>query len=307
MKNAATANLWIVDKTLQRKAQIEGVELLSSTEAWDKYAWTHQYFKTEPTQGYFVWAKQQPTCPVMTCVNIQGKEVEQQLQNLIVIESGLKIEMGGTCSALALKLKGRHQSQGQIVLKPGAEVRYRHLHQWGKQDVVEPNYEFHLEAGSKIDYVYRVLECPEKMKVKNKFFVGKAAKVRLNIIADCKQTEFESTDEIFLQGKNASGISKLRLISREQTRIKAYSRMVANAAATGHLDCQNLNLDSTAQVSLIPEVTVNHDQAQITHEASIGRVSDEQLNYLRMRGLTEQEATDLIAAGFLQPEPDEKE
>jgi hypothetical protein len=157
-----------------------------------------------------------------------------------------------------------------------------------------------LAAGSKIDYTYKTKRPPKKIKLVNKFYLQKRAKVKLNIIAQCKQTDFKSVDEIYLLGEKSSGISNLRFITKKQARVKAYSRMVAEAAGQGHLDCQSLNLAESGKVCLIPEVTVNHPRAQITHEASIGRVSQEQLNYLQMRGLSEQKAVDLIAAGFLQ-------
>jgi Fe-S cluster assembly scaffold protein SufB len=59
-------------------------------------------------------------------------------------------------------------------------------------------------------------------------------------------------------------------------------------------------LDQTADVVLVPELLCRNKDAQITHEASIGKVSDEQITYLRSRGLREDEAVDLIVRGFLE-------
>ncbi len=300
MKNADSANLWIVDQELRQKAELEGVEILSSSEAWQQYQWTRQYFEKKPDSGYFIWVKDQPPCALTSCVNIQKAKTKQQLDNLVVVEAGITAKLQGTCSALSLKLQGVHQAQGKIVLRKKAQVEYQHFHTWGKKDVVAPNYLFILEKGSQLNYTYKITKCPEKLSLENRFEVHEQAKVKLNIFADCSHTQFESLDEIKLLGKDASGISNLRFISRDQAKIKAVSRMIAQAPAAGHLDCQSLNLAESAQVNLIPELTVEHDQAQITHEASIGKVSPEQLNYLRMRGLSEEQAIDLIAAGFLK-------
>ncbi len=294
------ANLWIVDHQLKTAAQMDGVEILPSPKAWQKFDWTRSYFKTEPKQGYFIWIKKQPPCALTTCVNIKQAGVKQQMQNLAVVEPDLKVELSGLCSALSLKLKALHQAEGTIILKPGAQVKYDHRHRWGKEDVVMPHYEFILEKGSQIAYTYSTKRTSKKMELYNKFMLADKAKVRLNIIAECEQTKFFSKDEIILKGENAQATSTLRFISREQAQVRAESRMVAHGASTGHLDCQSLNLADSAQVSLVPEVVVNNSQAQITHEASIGRVSQEQLTYLRMRGLSEDEAVNLIAAGFLK-------
>jgi Fe-S cluster assembly scaffold protein SufB len=58
-------------------------------------------------------------------------------------------------------------------------------------------------------------------------------------------------------------------------------------------------LDKTAKLTLIPELLVANQDAQVTHEASIGKLSAEQILYLRSRGLTAKEAEDLILRGFL--------
>jgi Fe-S cluster assembly scaffold protein SufB len=119
-------------------------------------------------------------------------------------------------------------------------------------------------------------------------------------MVDCQNTKFRVEDTIVLKGKGSSGISKLRLIARNKSTIKAYSRMFAQSASTGHLDCQSIIADKGSVVSLVPEVVCKNKDAQITHEASVGKISEEQLNYLRTRGLNEQEATNLITAGFLR-------
>ncbi len=294
------ANLWIVDHQLKTAAEVEGVDILPSSKAWQEIPWTREYFKTEPQQGYFIWIKQQPPCALTTCVNIKHPDVKQQMQNLAVVEPNLKVKLSGLCSALSLKLKALHQAQGTIILKSGAQVKYDHRHRWGLEDVVAPDYKFILEKGSQINYTYSTKRTSKEMNLSNKFILADDAKVKFNIIAECEQTQFNSIDEIILNGDRAQATSTLRFISRDQAKVRARSRMAAHGASSGHLDCQSLNLADSAQVTLIPEVEVNHSQAQITHEASIGRVSQDQLNYLRMRGLSEQKAIDLIASGFLK-------
>jgi Fe-S cluster assembly scaffold protein SufB len=300
-KNLPTsdANVWIVDHQLKAIAQVKGVEILSSPEAWQELSWSHEYFKQEPKEGFFIWIKQQPPCALATCVNIKHSQVEQHMQNLIVVEPGLKIKLSGLCSALSLKLKALHQAEGTVILKQSAQVEYNQRHRWGLEDVVVPHYRFILEQDSQLLYTYSTKRTAKKMNLANRFELADRAKVQLNIIAECTNTEFESMDEIILNGDHAQGTSTLRFVSRENAKIKAKSRMVAYGASSGHLDCQSLNLADSAQASLIPELMVNNSQAQITHEASIGRVSPDQLNYLRMRGLTEEEAIELIASGFL--------
>lgn len=89
-------------------------------------------------------------------------------------------------------------------------------------------------------------------------------------------------------GKDARGISRIR--------------MVANEAGTGHVDCMGLLLAEDVAINVTPELINKNKDASLTHEASVGKISEENLNYLRSRGLTEDEAIDLIVAGFLGEE-----
>jgi Fe-S cluster assembly scaffold protein SufB len=63
-----------------------------------------------------------------------------------------------------------------------------------------------------------------------------------------------------------------------------------------------LLLAEDSSINAIPELVNNHKDASLTHEASVGKISEEVLNYLRSRGLTEDQAIDLIVSGFLGEE-----
>lgn len=77
--------------------------------------------------------------------------------------------------------------------------------------------------------------------------------------------------------------------------------LVASAPmARGHVDCREIVQDE-AVANAIPVVRVHHPKAHVTHEASIGSVDAKQLETLMSRGLTEDEATDLVIEGLLRP------
>lgn len=299
MKNAKNAHFWQVDHQIKRIARSDHSEILPSSKAWDKYAWCRKYFDKKPKEGYFVWVKKQPNKPLSTCVNI-SKNAKQKLNNLLIIEKDLDVELQGFCGNANLCLKGSHKASGNIIIKKGSSVTYKHYHSWEKDSIVEPNYEFLLEENAKLDYVYKTTHTPKKLTVKNKITCMKGAKASIKIIADCKNTKFLTEDTIALMGEGSSGISRLRLIARKRSSIKAYSRIFAHSPSSGHLDCQSLITDKKSSVNLIPEVVCENKDAQITHEASVGKISEEQLNYLRTRGLNESQAINLITAGFLK-------
>ena len=299
MRNVKNAHYFQIDHQIKNISQVKGVEILSSLAAWKKYNWARKYFSLKPKEGYFIWVKKQVSFPLFTCILLCSKNITQNLQNLLIIEKNLKISLQGTCQAAKKNLLGAHKAQGKIILKEGSSLKYKHFHSWGQKDIVTSCYEFFLEKNSKLDYVFKTLSTPRKLRINTSFNLLTGASCNAKIVANCKGTETEIKDNLILKEKEASGQVQIRLVAREASKVSAYSKIEAQAESRGHLDCQGLVLDKGSEVSLVPELLCKNKKAQITHEASIGKISQEQLNYLRMRGLTEKEATNLIINGFL--------
>ena len=300
MKNARNVHFWQIDNQVKKILKVKGVILLTSPEAWRKFSWTRKYFSQKPEQGYFIWVKNQINFPLFSCISIAHKNISQKLQNLLIIEKNLKISLQGSCNALKKDLNGKHRAEGKIILKEGSGLKYNHIHSWGEKDIVEPEYEFILEKNSKLDYTYKTLFTPQKLRISNSFSLSAGASCDIKMIVNCVKTETNIKDVLILKGPGSSGVINLRLVGGEESKILAHSQVIADSESKGHLDCQGLLTDKKSQISLIPELICKNKLAQITHEASIGKISEEQLIYLRMKGLTEKEATNLIINGFLE-------
>jgi len=300
MKNVKNVNYWQIDHRIKKIFEAKGVEVLTSKSAWEKHNWVRKYFFKKPKEGYFIWIKKQIDLPLFTCISIATKNTEQELQNLLILEKNLNINLQGTCNAQERNLSCGHKAQGKIILKESSTLKYEHIHSWGQKDIVEPNYEFLLEKNSKLDYTFKAFFTPKKLKINTQLFLFEGASCNLKILANCIQTETEIKDTLRLIQKGAKGQIKLRLVGKRNSRISAHSQIVAEAENKGHLDCRGLLVDKNSTISLIPELICQSKDAQITHEASIGKISEEELNYLRQRGLSEEEAINLIVTGFLE-------
>ena len=299
MKSVKNVNYWQIDNKTKSISELEGIIILPSSKAWGKFRWTRRYFKKEPKEGYFVWAKKQISHPLSTCISIANKNVEQKLNNLLVIEKGLNIKIRGTCNVLHKNLCGAHRAQGNIILKEGSRLNYDHVHSWGKEDIVETNYKFLLEKDANLKYTYKSLFNPKKLKINTALIGLENSNAVINLFSNCLDTKIDIKETVLLKERDASGVVKLRLVGRRGSKVKARSTIITEASAKGHLDCQGLLIDPGAEISLSPELICKDKNAQITHEASIGKISEEELNYLRMRGLSEEKAIDLIINGFL--------
>jgi Fe-S cluster assembly scaffold protein SufB len=103
-----------------------------------------------------------------------------------------------------------------------------------------------------------------------------------------------------LVGEHSKGVLTSKIAVRNRARAEVYNELTATAAyARGHVDCKEIVQDQGI-VSAVPIVKVEHPKAHITHEAAIGSVDNKQLETLMARGLSEDDAVELIIAGLLR-------
>ena len=108
----------------------------------------------------------------------------------------------------------------------------------------------------------------------------------------------ESDMEIDLDGEGARGRVISRSVAQDSSNQVFYPRMVGNAACFGHVQCDSIIMGD-AKIKSIPAITANCTEAQLIHEAAIGKIAGDQLLKLETLGLTEEEAEDCILKGFL--------
>lgn len=303
VKNAmpsSNSNFLQIDHKVEKINQPQGTIILSSSKAWEIYPWVKKMFPIRPKEGYFVWVREQSEVPLSTCVTISSPKTIQDLTNILVVEKNVKAKANVLCNSIKGNLSGTHKAKGKLILRQGASLDYNHLHKWGQQDQVSPDYEFFLEKGARLLYSYKNLMPPKNLELSTSVHNEKDASVQMSFVINGVNSNINLKEKIFLEGDNAQGVMKLRLVGKKNSQIRAESSVFAMAAGKGHLDCQGLLVDEKSSISLSPEIICKNRLAQITHEASLGRISEEELNYLRMRGLTESEAIDLIVSGFLE-------
>ena len=301
MKNVKNANYVQIDHKVQTYEDKEAI-VLPSPEAYKRFKWTKKYFEKKPEEGYLIWVKKSLDHPLITRISISSKNVSQIPVNLVVIEKDVKARIYNICNTVKKDLNGNHTGSSKIILRENSKLEMKHFHKWGKGDVVTSSTKFFLEKKSELSYSYRCQEVPMRLKMDNDTHIEESSSANLAITVLAKHGEVKMHDSTFLNGEKSNGISRIRMIGDKKSRIVAHSRMVANDAGTGHVDCMGLLLSRDSSINAIPELENNNKDASLTHEASVGKISEEILNYLRSRGLTEDQAIDLVVAGFLGEE-----
>ena len=105
--------------------------------------------------------------------------------------------------------------------------------------------------------------------------------------------------DIILDGPGASGRVISRSVAQDRSQQVFYPRMTGNTACFGHVQCDSIIMGE-ARIKSIPAIVANHVDAQLVHEAAIGRIAGDQILKLMTLGLTEEEAEEKILDGFLQ-------
>ena len=121
--------------------------------------------------------------------------------------------------------------------------------------------------------------------------------IREKIMTHDAQTAF--TDfEVALDGENSGADLISRSVAKGTSNQIFHPKAIGNNACHAHVQCDSIIMDK-ASISSIREINANHIDAQIIHEAAIGRINDEQLIKLRTFGMTEEEAESVIIENFL--------
>jgi len=272
----------------------EGIVVMSSPNAWKKFRWCRKFFDGRPSSGYFIWVKKNGS--IGTCV-LLSKNIRQKLDNLIIFDQGVKGKVSSLCSFKKMG-GGFHDSKGKIVLMNGAKVDYVHIHNW-KKEKVSVDYEFILEKSSSLSYLMKTGSSPKKYKVNTKFKVMEKGKCDTTFVMNASNSKVFIKEEMLLSGEGSTGVLKLRIVSRNGASVMAESEIIGKDKVRGHLDCQGLVIGKNSEISLDPRLRVESEKSLLTHEASVGRIEEEEMYYLRSRGLSEKKAIDLLIRGFL--------
>ncbi len=130
--------------------------------------------------------------------------------------------------------------------------------------------------------------------------LGNDAKVVIKEKIMTHGSQYAETDfTVDLDGENSGANVISRSVAKDKSKQIFLSRINGNNKCSGHTECDAIIMDE-AMVSAIPEITANHIDAELIHEAAIGKIAGEQLIKLMTLGLSEKEAEEQIVSGFLK-------
>ncbi len=240
--------------------------------------------------------------PVHVCFGMLPREGKQHVINHIDLGEGSEVELISHCF-FPNAVNVEHISEGYINIGKRAKFAYseEHFHSDAGGVVVKPLTHVHVEEEG--DYINTFVMKHGRMgELYMDYEADVDARGRTSMITKVygKGNDIVNAREVIrLNGERATGIIKTRVALRDESTSEVINITEGNAPySRGHVDCTEILMDN-AKATSIPQISASHPKAKVTHEAAIGSVDKKQLQTLMARGLTEDEATDMIVKGLL--------
>lgn len=293
------------------------VEVMDTREALEKYDGLPEYYwqavdkdKDEFTRaaaqkihgGYFIRTKKGAKIkdPVQSCLFIKGENIGQNVHNIVVVEEDSELHIITGCTTAANVSSAMHLGISEIYIKKGGKLTFTMVHNWGEEVMVRPRTVAIVEEEGVFASNYILLKKVRSVQSYPAVYLnGRGAVARFNsILVAPKGSYINSGNKIVLNAPDTKGEIISRTITTGGT-IIAPGIIEGNAVpAKGHLECKGLIL-SDGIIHAIPELKGTVAGVELSHEAAVGKIAQEEIEYLMARGLDEDQATSTIVRGFM--------
>lgn len=258
---------------------------------------------SRPSDGYLIHVQAHKLVqrPIQTCLYATENQVEQIIQNLIVVEAGAQAQILAGCLAADCADGNKHLSVTEIFVDDDAELNLTMVHDWRPTSQVFPRTFIRLGQRAKLTYNYVCLQAPAILE-SDPIITLDGDKSRLrseSILLASSITDAKLGSRVLLNGQETQADLRTQVVA-SGGRVVSSGRLEANSSsARGHLACDGLLLTDASQITAVPELQVNQAGAELSHEASIGQIAKNQIEYLQARGFSVDQATGLIVSGLV--------
>jgi len=312
-----SGSFFMVDEhVMHAGANAEGVEVLMIDKALEKYEWLHEYFwnvvpadKDEytkyvadhPQRGYVVIAHKgaKTTFPLQSCLFLQDEKI-QTVHNIIIAEEDSEVHLISGCASSVKTKSGSHYGINEIYVGKNAKVTSTMIHTWGEDIEVYPRTASTIQEGGTFISNYICMK-PTKMvqMYPTAYLKGKDSVARFSsVIVAGPKSYVDAGSRAVLMAPNSSAELITRAITNGGTIISRGSIVAEVPKTKGHIECRGLILKDGI-MHAIPEIEGHVVDVELSHEAAVGKIARDEIEYLMARGLSEDEATATIIRGFL--------
>jgi Fe-S cluster assembly scaffold protein SufB len=253
--------------------------------------------------GYFIRVREghRAVLPLQACFFIKAERFKQKVHNLIIMEEGSSLNVINGCASADYVTAGLHIGVTEIYLKKNSHLSYTMIHDWSEEVEVRPRTGILVDSDATFISNYISIK---RSKITQSFptcrLKGKNSTGLFNSLVYAPENSvYDLGARVLLEGSG----SRAEVISRA---ISGGGEVVARGELVGrkkgikaHLECSGMLLNERGSIQAIPILEAHHPEVDMSHEASVGKIAEEEIHYLMSRGIPQEQAVSLIVRGFL--------
>ncbi|MCP4667551.1 MAG: SufD family Fe-S cluster assembly protein [Deltaproteobacteria bacterium] len=295
----------------------EGIDVIPIQKALDEHDWIGDYYwklvavdadkytaaaELGLHDGYVIRSKKgsKAIYPIQACLYLDRDGLQQNVHNIIIAEEDSELHIITGCATSPHLKKGLHVGISEFFVKKNAKLTFTMIHNWAEDMMVRPRSVARVEEGGLFLNNYICMKPVRSLQMyPTTHLVGKDAVARFySIIVGSQGSEYDLGGRIFLKEEGTRAEIVARAISNGG-KIIARGHLIGEVPEVkAHLECRGLLLNG-GLIHAIPELEGHVDGVEMSHEAAVGKIAQEEISYLMSRGLTEDEAVSTIVRGFL--------
>lgn len=243
--------------------------------------------------------------PLQSYFRLNAAGAGQFEHTLILVEDSADLHFIEGCSAPKYNVANLHAGCVELFVGKNAHLRYSTIENWSKNMYNLNTKRARVEAGGSIEWVSGSFGSHVSYLYPSSLLMGKGATCDFNGITFAGATQNLDTGcKVYMAAPNTRANVETKSLSKGGGISTFRSSIVVTPAAENaraSVSCQSLMLDDKSRSDTIPAMDVRCTSAQVGHEATIGRISDDTIFYLMSRGISEAEARAMVVNGFAEP------
>ena len=245
------------------------------------------------------------TTPLQAYFRVNQERMGQFERTLIIVDEGAQAHYIEGCTAPVYSTDSFHSGVIEIVLKKNARFRYTTIQNWSNNMYNLVTQRAVVNEGATMEWLDGNLGSKLTMKYPSCYLVGEGAHGSIMSIAYAADGQHQDTGGKVVHAApntTSSIISKSVSKGTGRSTYRGLCKVHDGAInARSNVECDALLINDTSRTDTYPYIEIEEKRATVGHEATVSKVGDEQLFYLKSRGMSEEEAMALIVRGFIEP------
>jgi len=243
--------------------------------------------------------------PLQAYFRINTENMGQFERTLIIVDEGAYVHYVEGCTAPIYKSDSLHAAVVEIIVKKNARCRYTTIQNWSNNVYNLVTKRARAEEGATMEWIDGNIGSKVTMKYPSVFLTGEHAKGEVLSVAFAGEGQHQDAGakmEHLAPHTSSTIMSKSVARGGGRTSYRGLVRVAKRAHhSKSSVICDALLVDTISRSDTYPYVDIRNDDVSMGHEATVSKVSEDQLFYLMSRGLSEEEAMAMIVRGFVEP------